>query len=711
MKPIIEENIQKCLSTNGNIRYEKDRNWWLLFGIIIILTIGTRFYKVTEPQHVCWDETHFGKMGSWYINRTFFFDVHPPLGKMLIALSGYLTGYDGTFAFEKPGDKYEDVKYAGMRIFCTLLGAVTVPLSFLTVWDLTKSTHAATLSAVFILFDVGLLTLNQYILLDPILLCFMMCATWGMIRIGSLRHQPFTPSWWSWLTFTGVSLACTISVKFVGLFVVLLVGLYTIFELWRELGDLTKPISYVGKHLIARFCCLIVLPVLLYMLFFYIHLHILNKSGSGDGFYSSEFQSLLKGNSLYNATMPRQLAYGATITLKNHRTGGGYLHSHWHLYPEGVGARQQQITTYSHKDDNNLWLIKQFDTDDIPSEPVLVKHGDLIRLEHVITRRNLHSHKEIAPISKKHYQVTGYGENGTGDANDVWKILIKNGKDDDIVETVTSKLKFVHYLHHCVLTCSGKTLPKWGYSQQEVSCNPNIRDKNALWNIEDNNYAKLPNVSFQVYAPGFLDRFLESHAVMLQGNSDLKVKEGEVSSQPWQWPINYRGQFFSGNNQRVYLLGNPVIWWGNIIFLIMFVLLYVYACIREQRGCIEDPLTLEQREKIMEAGKWLFIGWMLHYIPFWAMSRVLYFHHYFPALLYSSMLTGVTLNYIVESLQILLPSKMGNTIYHIIIGTVISVVIYSFYLFSPLAYGMEGPSASDPESSMHSLRWMDSWEF
>lgn len=35
---------------------------------------------------------------------------------MLIALSGYLTGYDGTFAFEKPGDKYEDVKYAGMRI-------------------------------------------------------------------------------------------------------------------------------------------------------------------------------------------------------------------------------------------------------------------------------------------------------------------------------------------------------------------------------------------------------------------------------------------------------------------------------------------------------------------------------------------------------------------------------------------------------------------
>lgn len=53
----------------------------------------------------------------------------------------------------------------------------------------------------------------------------------------------------------------------------------------------------------------------------------------------------------------------------------------------------------------------------------------------------------------------------------------------------------------------------------------------------------VPNVSFQVYAPGFFARFTESHAVMLQGNSDLKVKEGEVTSRPWQWPINYRVNF------------------------------------------------------------------------------------------------------------------------------------------------------------------------
>lgn len=55
----------------------------------------------------------------------------------------------------------------------------------------------------------------------------------------------------------------------------------------------------------------------------------------------------------------------------------------------------------------------------------------------------------------------------------------------------------------------------------------------------------VPNVSFHVYAPSFLARFFESHAVMLQGNAGLKPKEGEITSRPWQWPINYKVSFTS----------------------------------------------------------------------------------------------------------------------------------------------------------------------
>lgn len=54
-----------------------------------------------------------------------------------------------------------------------------------------------------------------------------------------LFFRPFSASWWFWLILTGVNLAGALGVKFVGLFVILLVGLNTVWDLWRLLGDLS----------------------------------------------------------------------------------------------------------------------------------------------------------------------------------------------------------------------------------------------------------------------------------------------------------------------------------------------------------------------------------------------------------------------------------------------------------------------------------------
>lgn len=55
----------------------------------------------------------------------------------------------------------------------------------------------------------------------------------------------------------------------------------------------------------ARVLCLIILPAVLYTGIFYVHLTLLNKSGPGDGFYSSAFQISLEGNYLRSASSPK----------------------------------------------------------------------------------------------------------------------------------------------------------------------------------------------------------------------------------------------------------------------------------------------------------------------------------------------------------------------------------------------------------------------
>ncbi|KAK3595928.1 hypothetical protein CHS0354_032436 [Potamilus streckersoni] len=689
----------------GNVLY------CILLFTLTVTSLITRLYNIENPPHVCWDETHFGKMGSWYIKRTFFFDVHPPLGKMLIGLAGYLTGYDGEFPFSKPGDEYGETRYVGMRVFCALLGAALVPLAYMSTWLLSRSLTASLIAGTLVLFDTGTLTLSRHILLDPILMFFIMAATYSLLKFLSYKDRSFSLVWWFWLSATGVFLAASIGVKFVGLFVILLAGYTTVEDLWQLLGDQKLTLAVIFKHFLARAICLIILPAVCYLFFFAIHFKVLSNSGSGDGFYSSAFQSQLIGNKLYNVSMPEYIAYGSLLTLKQRRTGGAYLHSHWHLYPEEFPPRQQQVTTYSHKDENNVWRMKQATEEpDVTGYPHLVKNGDLIRLEHITTKRNLHSHHEPAPITKRHFQVSGYGTDGMGDANDVWQIEIVGAPHGSPIQTVRSKLRLIHYHVKCALFSHDKKLPKWGWEQLEVTCNPNVKDNRVFWSVEEVIDPRLPNVSFEVYLPSLMEKFVESHAVMTQGNSGLKPREGEVTSRPWQWPIDFRGQIFSGKEFRIYLLGNPVIFWSILIIFGMYFLVIGINAVRQQRGVQRSQELREFDQRMMGAAWWFLIAWALHYLPFWPMTRVLYFHHYFPAFLYSAMFAGVVLDYVIIKLSLGVPKGLAISFYHWCVGVIVSGSSYSFYIFHPMTYGMAGPLAADENSMMHRLKWLDSWD-
>lgn len=376
------------------------------------------------------DEVHFGGFAGKYIKQTFFMDVHPPLAKMLIALVAWLSGFNGQFDFKEIGKDYltgadTPVPYVAMRSLCALMGVATVPLAYLTLRALSLRATTALVGAMMVTFENALITQSRFVLLDSPLIFFTALTTYAWVSFcNEEKRRPFSEVWWAWLSLVGISLGCVVSVKWVGLFSIATIGICVLIQLWQHLGNVRQPLSTLVRHFFARALCLIILPFLVYMSFFAIHLSILSRSGEGDGFMTSAFQHTLRGHGMRDTFA--DVAMGSTVTIKHLNTQGGYLHSHPQNYPTGSG--QQQVTLYPHRDENNEWYIVKAPgpedppplTDDkgvpLPIEGpheaerhwsgnlTYLENGMEVRLVHRKTDKRLHSHDIRPPVTEADYQ-------------------------------------------------------------------------------------------------------------------------------------------------------------------------------------------------------------------------------------------------------------------------------------------------------------------
>ena len=85
--------------------------------------------------------------------------------------------------------------------------------------------------------DNALETQSHYILLDSPMVCFMMAAACCWSQFLRQRSQAFSKLWWALLAGTGIFLACAMSVKVVGIFVIAVIGLSTARDLWELIAD------------------------------------------------------------------------------------------------------------------------------------------------------------------------------------------------------------------------------------------------------------------------------------------------------------------------------------------------------------------------------------------------------------------------------------------------------------------------------------------
>ncbi|OBA22749.1 PMT-domain-containing protein [Metschnikowia bicuspidata var. bicuspidata NRRL YB-4993] len=697
--------------------------------LLTALSAYVRFYGITNNHSVVWDEAHFGKFGSYYIQREFYFDVHPPLGKLLVGLSGYLAGFDGEFKFESGQPFPPGYHFMRMRQFNCVFSVLCTPLAYFTGLELGYSTWTAWYVTLSVALEMLSLTLSKFILLDSMLLFFTVLTFFCLSKLHTLTRSDSLLSLrgLAWLAISGVSIGCVCSVKWVGLFVTLLFGFYTIYDLLVKFFQTTVdpkklPGTYMSIkkyiiHWLTRAVFLIAVPFLIYVVAFRVHFAVLSKSGTGDGLISTLLQASLEGNTLKNG--PRSVAYGSLVTLRSQGLSPNLLHSHPSLYPEG--SRQQQITTYGFKDDNNEFLLEfdmltslsqnrfaTLDYDDQHPDYVLdytrlVKDGDIIRLKHKNTGCFLHSHPIAAAVLSNQYEVSCYGGITINDDQDDWVVEVQTQDRSPSVEfqnessnelhPISTNFRLRHKVVGCYLATSGHAYPAWGFQQGEVMCKNSFLtlDKSTWWNFEDhvNEHFPTPETPYVAPKPKFWKEFILLNYGMMASNNALVPDPDHFDhlvSSWWEWPIlksGLRMNSWGPGSYRYFLIGNPFVTIFSTLCIFLAALTFGGILFAWQRQIIKLGVFSDEWGFILAGGILPFLGWILHYLPFVVMGRVTYLHHYVPALYFAIFVSGFLVEYFIAR-------RTRAYFCYIIFLILYACIICVFWYYKPLAMGMLG---------------------
>ena len=690
------------------------------------------------------------QFASYYPQRLYFFDVHPPFAKLLFALVGWLVGYNGEFFFDNIGDSYieHNVPYVAYRALPALLGSLTIPIVFLIMWESGYSLPACVLASCLVLFDNSHIGQTRLILLDATLVFFMALSLLCYIKFYKRRHEPFGRKWWKWLLLTGFNMSCVMSTKYVGLFIFIAIGCAVAIDLW-DLMDINRKggaldLVTFGKHFGARLVGLVIVPFFFYLFWFQVHFAILSKSGPGDDFMTPEFQETLSDNPMHAAAV--DIHYYDSITLR-HKDTKTYLHSHTENYPlryeDGrISSQGQQVTGYPFNDTNNHWQILPHNHP-LPQDAMegqLVKSNDVVKLLHIGTNTMLLTHDVASPYHPTNQEFTTTStELAAGERHNdtLFEIRVEGAKAGTPFRSMAGQFKLIHHPSKVAMWTHTTPLPEWAFKQAEINGNKNSQQTSNIWYVDD--IPNIPSDSPRLvkeerkpkYVP-FLKKYFELQRAMFYHNNALTASH-PYASLPFQWPFLLRGVSFwtqDSTRQQIYFLGNPIGYWIASALLAVFAGIVGADQLSLRRGV--DALDHRTRTRFYNSTGFFFLCWALHYFPFFLMGRQLFLHHYLPAHLASCLVSGALIEFIfnvepvVEDETVLakkdkvvakVPEKTRQVFVSAserlrgqslkatwaAVGVIMTAVLWGWYYFLPLTYGKPGLTVDE----VVARKWMN----
>ncbi len=136
-----------------------------------------------------------------------------------------------------------------------------------------------------------------------------------------------------------------------------------------------------------------------------------------------------------------------------------------------------------------------------------------------------------------------------------------------------------------------------------------------------------PADAFHPTTGHFFQDLWVTHKTMLSANF-LLAQTHPDASRPLTWPLmKVAPYFWAGDGASIYLLGNPVVWWGASLLFVVFAVDAVLMRVTRLR--VEAPGGAR-------ASTWLpFVGYLIAYLPFFGITRVIFLYHYLTPLVLS----------------------------------------------------------------------------
>lgn len=279
-------SIGRWHSTNGVSRFfsascSGPAAWWPCALLLLTGGLLTRFLAFGAHAEAGMDEIYFSQYISAYFTHRFYFDTHPPLGKLLVAAFATLWDFQPVALDVKWDASFSGHNAEILRFLPGLAGALLPAAVLLLAREFGLSLRYALCAAVLVLFDNALIAHSRFIYFDNFLLLFGIAALTLLLR--ALRRPSAV------LFFAvGILLGMACSVKWTALTFALVVGLRMLWWLW------TRAVTSMAWWRYA----LAVLAGMsaVYVAVFFVHFALLTLPGPGDGFMPPEFQQSLQAH-------------------------------------------------------------------------------------------------------------------------------------------------------------------------------------------------------------------------------------------------------------------------------------------------------------------------------------------------------------------------------------------------------------------------------